>query len=517
MSKLNELYKKIKYQQMSPSDLILSNVYTEFLFHRNLITDKSERMKIDLIFKNAFKGIEANKNDRIMISAQDDEDGILPIMDPLEYLDKKKELIKNIEIDDKDADKIEGFHKGQLIPLGYDRDQDEDDRVKIQDAQTAQEYPDLNLGISVEEKLKEEAKQAKVRELQGASIGKIRPQPESTLEDKLNEMNLIKMFNRQVEEAILKRDNLLKLVTKKPTERDISQMIGEKDYDEYDVDKIGEIIEAAKNEKELKNLKDYEAIRILQKVLPESTNDAADLPSAVSHFLNNPFEFLVYDNPEAIPEEVRENLIRENKNLLLNDEKYVREINILENQQNFTKAFNKNILYNEYIHKKNEADLTIDKDFLSKFMKLKRKRKKWYPEEIQNKRMIEQLEYEKMMEEKEETEIIDYNQGDIIIAEGEHDSHIELDPEEAKRIEEEEAQRKVKPDIFKAMLLSKAGEGTDDVNYVMKQKLDENKFIEEDLGRVIGEVRFNNDPSKEDYYAFLQKAVERNNEITEFN
>lgn len=56
---------------------------------------------------------------------------------------------------------------------------------------------------------------------------------------------------------------------------------------------------------------------------------------------------------------------------------------------------------------------------------------------------------------------IDYNQGDVA-PEGEDP---EIDEEEVKRQEEEEAKRKLKPDHFKAHLLSRAGEGTDDPNY----------------------------------------------------
>ena len=58
MQKLNELYHRIKSEKMSPSDLILSNVYTEFLFHRNLITDREQRVRLDRMFKDAFKTIK---------------------------------------------------------------------------------------------------------------------------------------------------------------------------------------------------------------------------------------------------------------------------------------------------------------------------------------------------------------------------------------------------------------------------------------------------------------------------
>ena len=47
-------------------------------------------------------------------------------------------------------------------------------------------------------------------------------------------------------------------------------------------------------------------------------------------------------------------------------------------------------------------------------LKIIKRRKKWYPEEIQNKKRIEQLEYENMLaEQEEESEQIDYNQGDV--------------------------------------------------------------------------------------------------------
>ena len=140
------------------------------------------------------------------------------------------------------------------------------------------------------------------------------------------------------------------------------------------------MIEAAKNERELKNLKDYEAIKILQKVLPESVEKAKDLPDAISHFLNNPFEFLVYDDPQAIPEEMRdeviENNLDKNLNLLMNNEKYLREVNILENRK---KKFNRNVLFKEYTHGEKDQEEGFQPQ---KYFKLKRKQKKWYPEEI---------------------------------------------------------------------------------------------------------------------------------------
>ena len=164
------------------------------------------------------------------------------------------------------------------------------------------------------------------------------------------------------------------------------------------------MIRQARDDQELKNLKDYEAIRILQRVLPEATENAEDLPSAVTHFLNNPFEFLVYENPEAIPQDVREKMIEKNRNLLANDEKYVREVNILENQQRLRKAFNKNILHQEYINAGAEGPQGFPIDL--KYFRLKRRRKKWYPEEIESKRRIEQLEYENLLAEGEESEDI---------------------------------------------------------------------------------------------------------------
>ena len=157
-------------------------------------------MKVDLIFKNAFKGIEANKKDRIMISAQDDlqdigfrqfnnsivtregervdivnysqHANVLPVLDPLDYLDRKKEDAKNIEIDTSNSEVEEGFKKGELIPLGFDREEDEDERIREDELKKKLEFPDLNIGIPEEVKLKEEAKQAKIRELQADPANK---------------------------------------------------------------------------------------------------------------------------------------------------------------------------------------------------------------------------------------------------------------------------------------------------------------------------------------------------------
>jgi hypothetical protein len=69
-----------------------------------------------------------------------------------------------------------------------------------------------------------------------------------------------------------------------------------------------------------------------------------------------------------------------------------------------TKSFNKNLLYQEYA-RNSEID-PIDKDFILKYFKVRRKRKKWYPEEIENKRRIEQLEYERQLAEQEDSEEI---------------------------------------------------------------------------------------------------------------
>jgi hypothetical protein len=309
---------------MSPSDLIMSNVYTDFLFHRNLITDRTERMKLDIMFKNAFKDIESQRTDRIRISAQDDHGDILPIMDPLDYLDQKKQSYRDIEIEDPRADGEEGFKRGELIPMAYDRDEAEEKRVRFEEQIKMEEFPDINIGIPEEEKQREEAKQAKVRELQEGDKPQDGKIPESTLEEKLESINRIKIFNRKVEEAMLKRDNLLKLVSKENKPKTLEHFTGEREYEDYNVDGIQEAYERAKEEQELKNLKDYEAIRILQKVLPESVGQSEDLPNAVAHFLNNPFEFLVYENPQAIPEDVRKKVISDNKNLLMNDEKYIR-------------------------------------------------------------------------------------------------------------------------------------------------------------------------------------------------
>jgi len=351
-----------------------------------------ERMKLDIIFKNAFKEVETDKPGHIMISSQDEHGDILPIMDPLDYLEHKKEQNRNIEINDSNSEYEEGFHRGELIPLGYDREEDEDKRVRFQQQQKVDEFPDVNIGIPEEVKMREDAKLAKVRELQGKdkNNNETKTIPESTLEEMLEQMDDIKQFNRKLEEAMLKRDNLLKLVNKEDKPKTLDHITGERDYEEYDVNELDDAVQRAKNEQELRNLRDYEAIKILQKVLPEATDSAADLPQAVSHFLNNPFEFLVYDTPEAIPEEVREKVIANNLNLLVNDEKYLKQVNILENQQLHKKTFNSNVLYDEYTKGDEDAD-PIDQDFVSKYFKVKRKNKKWYPEDAEAKR-IEQLE-----------------------------------------------------------------------------------------------------------------------------
>lgn len=52
------------------------------------------------MFRSAFQTIEKKPKNKIMISAQDHTGDILPIIDPLDYLDKKKEMYKNIEIAD---------------------------------------------------------------------------------------------------------------------------------------------------------------------------------------------------------------------------------------------------------------------------------------------------------------------------------------------------------------------------------------------------------------------------------
>ena len=218
--------------------------------------------------------------------------------------------------------------------MAFDRDEDEEQKFNEDMQRKLQEFPDLNIGIPEEEKIKEDARLAKVRELQNDENNQNnkrkqgKGKQDNTLEQKFEEMDNIKVFNNQVEEAMLKRDNLLKLVSKDSRPKNLSQITGERNFDDYNADKLEEMMEAARHEQELKNLKDYEAIRILQKALPETTDDAPDLPSAVSHFLNNPFEFLVYDNPKAIPEDVREKVIDQNKNLLVNNEQYVRDVNI---------------------------------------------------------------------------------------------------------------------------------------------------------------------------------------------
>ena len=56
----------------------------------------------------------------------------------------------------------------------------------------------------------------------------------------------------------------------------------------------------------------------------------------------------------------------------------------------------------------------------------------------------------------------------LFLIEDEH-SETRIDPEELKRQEIEEAKRKVKPDHFKAMMLSRAGEGTDDAEYQVRK------------------------------------------------
>ena len=91
----------------------------------------------------------------------------------------------------------------------------------------------------------------------------------------------------------------------------------------------------------------------------------------------------------------------------------------------------------------------------------------------------------------------------------------ELDPEEIKLREEEDAQRKIKPENFKAMLLSKAGEGIDEPNKnnlnTRKNQLDD-ESVDQDLAKVLGEVTIKETAGKEDYYDYLRKVVKRNNE-----
>ena len=304
--------------------------------------------------------------------------------------------------------------------MAFDRDEDEEQKFNEDMQRKLQEFPDLNIGIPEEEKIKEDARLAKVRELQNDENNQNnkrkqgKGKQDNTLEQKFEEMDNIKVFNNQVEEAMLKRDNLLKLVSKDSRPKNLSQITGERNFDDYNADKLEEMMEAARHEQELKNLKDYEAIRILQKALPETTDDAPDLPSAVSHFLNNPFEFLVYDNPKAIPEDVREKVIDQNKNLLVNNEQYVRDVNILENQRLQNRAFNKRVLYEEYVNNNFDDFDPEDRNYANHMLKIIKRRKKWYPEEIQNKKRIEQLEYENMLaEQEEESEQIDYNQGDV--------------------------------------------------------------------------------------------------------
>lgn len=96
---------------------------------------------------------------------------------------------------------------------------------------------------------------------------------------------------------------------------------------------------------------------------------------------------------------------------------------------------------------------------------------------------------------------------------------LEIDPDELKRREEEEAKRKLRPDNFKAMMLSRAGEGTDDPNYQIEKEKEKTRpdgakdeSINEDQARLLGEVTVKTEAPKEDYYDYLRKTIKRNNE-----
>lgn len=54
-----------------------------------------------------------------------------------------------------------------------------------------------------------------------------------------------------------------------------------------------------------------------------------------------------------------------------------------------------------------------DKNYANHLLKVIKSRKKWYPEKIRDKKRIEQLEYEYMLAEQEESEVIDYAQADV--------------------------------------------------------------------------------------------------------
>jgi hypothetical protein len=110
-----------------------------------------------------------------------------------------------------------------------------------------------------------------------------------------------------------------------------------------------------------------------------------------------------------------------------------------------------------------------------------------------------------------ESNILDYNQADVIPEENE-------DPEEIKKKTEEEAKRRTKPEHFKGNLLSKAGEGklkililgdSSPPKTVGKFRKKPTEDSIENEGKIIGEMVVKDLDKKEDYFEYLQKAVNR--------
>ena len=99
----------------------------------------------------------------------------------------------------------------------------------------------------------------------------------------------------------------------------------------------------------------------------------------------------------------------------------------------------------------------------------------------------------------------------------------EIDEEERKRREEEDAERKKKPENFKANLLSMAGQGTfnafltffiidnDPIENMMNMDKNKSQYADYEYGKILGEASLHDlNQSKEDYYKYLQKALDRN-------
>lgn len=56
MKHISNLKKQLILERLKPSDLLQLNDYTDFLFHRNLVTDKKLQSELDENFAVAFAG-----------------------------------------------------------------------------------------------------------------------------------------------------------------------------------------------------------------------------------------------------------------------------------------------------------------------------------------------------------------------------------------------------------------------------------------------------------------------------